>query len=153
LPPTTSVSIGLGDGVYAAPASCFSEARKTVRYVAAGSLHIDDVAADASAADAGLPRWDDAGDRFLAWHCVVTPRADGRWSGRIALAGDGWTIGTGAGDRRVCRYAEPGSAIDANIALAGADADVGSALLGRRFLVVRGSASCPGESRTVQHQP
>ncbi len=154
LPLAGAIAITLRDGSYPAPPVCFSAAKKTVRYSVDGSLHVDDVAVDATAAAAGLPGWEETGDRFLAWHCIVASRADGRWSGRVALIADGWTIGTGDGNRRVCRYA--GSArdtIDANIATAGSDADIGAALLGRNFLVVRGSDSCPGEASTELHQP
>ncbi len=154
VPLSTAVTIALRDGVYPAPAACFSEARKTVRYVVDGGLRVEDVALDATAASAGVASWEDGGDRFLAWHCVVTPRADGRWSGRVALVAGTWTIGTGGAARRVCRYVGAESAaIDANIAPAGDDTDVGAALPGRNFLVVRGSESCPGEPRTEQHQP
>lgn len=154
-PPSTAVAIALRDGRYPAPASCFSEARKTVRYLADGSLHLDDVAVDATAESAGLAAWDDTGDRFLAWHCVVAPRADGRWSGRVEVVAGGWTIGITGASRRVCRYlgAAGDLANDANIAAAGDDTNVGAALVGRNFLVVRGSESCPGEPRTEQHQP
>jgi len=150
----TTIAITLRDGDYPAPAACFSEARKTVRYLVDGSLRLVDVAADATAAAAGLPAWDETGDRFLAWHCIVTPRADGRWSGRVALRGDGWTIGAGSNERRVCRYVPASAnAIDANIAAAGEDVDVGTALLGRNFLVVGGSERCPSEPRTEPYQP
>lgn len=149
-----AIAITLGDGTYPAPPACFSEARKTVRFSVDGNLHVVDVAVDATAAAAGLPAWEETDDRFLAWHCIVTPRADGRWSGRVALVADGWTIGTGGGERRVCRYrGSVPDAIDANIATAGSDADVGTALLGRNFLVVRGSDSCPDETRTEPHPP
>ena len=125
-----------------------------MRYLVDGSLRLVDVAANATAAAAGLPAWDETEDRFLAWHCIVTPRADGRWSGRVALRGDGWTIGTGSNERRVCRYVPAlANAIDANIAAAGEDVDVGTALLGRNFLVVGGSERCPSEPRTEPYQP
>ena len=150
----TTVEITLRDGPYPAPAACFSEARKSVRYLVDGSLHVDDVAAEATAEGAGLASWDETGDRFLAWHCVVSPRADGRWSGRIALVGDGWTIGAGSGQSRVCRYvARAAEAIDANIAPVRDDVEVGAALLGRNFVVVGGRESCPSEPRTEPYQP
>ena len=153
-PLPTSVALTLRDGDYPAPAACVSEARKTVRSLVDGSLRLDDVAADATAADRGLAAWDETGDRFLAWHCIVTPRADGRWSGRVALRGDGWTIGAGSDERRVCRYLPASAnAIDANIAAAGDDVDVGAVLLGRNFLVVAGSQRCPSEPRTEPYQP
>lgn len=153
-PLPTAVAIALRDGDYAAPAACFSEARKTVRYFVDGSLHLDDVGADATPTAAGLAAWEDTGDRFLAWHCVVTPRADGRWSGRVTLTGEGWTIGAASTERRICRYvAEATDAIDANIASARDDVDVGVALLGRNFLVIGGNQPCPGEPHTEPYPP
>jgi len=91
-------------------------------------------------------------------HCIVAPRADGRWSGRVELVAEGWTIGSSAAARRVCRYVSGAGAIDANIATGGDDndIDVSAALIGRNFLVVRGSESCPSEmrmARTEPHQP
>ncbi|HEY2561829.1 MAG TPA: prepilin-type N-terminal cleavage/methylation domain-containing protein [Caldimonas sp.] len=154
-PSSTVLRVDLRDGSYPAPASCFGEAKKTVRYVVDGSLRIEDVAAGTTAADAGVAAWDETGDRFLAWHCIVAPRADGRWSGRIVLVATGWTIGAGDGEGRVCRLAasDDRAAIDANIASAGVDLDVDTALLGRSFLVVRGSDPCPHTPPAEQHQP
>ena len=153
-PLPTTVAIVLRDGDYPAPPACFSEARKTVRYLVDGSLRLDDVAADATAAAAGVAAWEETGDRFLAWHCIVTPRADGRWSGRVALSGDGWTIGAASGERRVCRYVPASAAtIDANIAAADADIDVGAALLARNFLVIGASERCPSEPHTEPYPP
>jgi prepilin-type N-terminal cleavage/methylation domain-containing protein len=154
-PLDTALSLALRDRDYPAPPSCFSAAKKTVRFVRDGSMQIEDVDADATPASAGLAAWEDTGDRFIAWHCIVAPRADGRWSGRIALVAHGWTIGTGSGDRRVCRFAAARTvaAEDANIASAGAHVDVGAALLGRNFLVVRGSESCPPAEGAEPHQP
>jgi len=144
-PTALAVRIELQDGLYPAPAACVGEARKTVRFVDDGGVHVADVALDATAASLSVAAWQETGDRFLAWHCLVAPRGDGRWSGRIAVVANGWTIGGGAGDGRVCRFAsnDERSAIDANIAVAQVDADVGSALLGRHFVVVRGSDACP----------
>lgn len=152
---STAVTIDLRDGAYPAPASCIVEARKTVRFLVDGSLHVEDVAVDASPAVLGVAEWEDTGDRFLGWTCAVAPRADGRWSGRIELVASGWTIGTGGGDGRVCRFAagNDAAAIDANIAAAGVDHDVGAALPGRNFIVVRGSDPCPSIPPTAQHQP
>ena len=69
----------------------------------------------------GLAAWDETGDRFLAWHCIVTPRADGRWSGRIAIVASGWTIGAGGSEAASAATlpADDRAAIDANIASAG----------------------------------
>ena len=152
-PTALAVRIELQDGVYPAPAACVGEPMKTVRFVDDGGVHVADVALDAAAASVGVAAWQETGDRFLAWHCIVAPRSDGRWSGRIAVVANGWTIGAGGGDGRVCRVAsaDGGAAIDANIAAAQVDADVGSALLGRHFVVVRGSDACP--TATAQQEP
>ena len=171
VPPDVVVALNLAGGTYAAAPECATEARKTVRYTVAGSLRIESVAIDAIPASLGLTSWNDAGDRFVAWHCLVTPRADGRWSGRAELVGSGWVIGTGSGERRVCRYSSDGDgsgAIDANIEHPRDYLDVAQALPMQNFLVVRGSESCPaappvrvtGRGATVhadlgttQHQP
>ena len=44
------------------------------------------------------------------------------------------------------------NAIDANIASGRDDVDVGTPLLNRNFLVIRGSDSCPSEPRTEPYQ-
>ena len=72
-----------------------------------------------------------SGERFVAFYCVVYPPAAGTWSARITLQPIGWTIGTGAADRRVCRY---GTDLDASIA---------SGLTHQNFLVIPGPAACP----------
>ena len=149
----TTVRIDLHDGVYPRPPLCASEAKKTVRFVDDAGLHVEDVAADAEPAAFDVPRWEETGERFVAWHCAVAPRADGRWSGRIVVVASGWTIGGSTGDGRVCRFAaaDDRAAIDANIASAGVEVDVGAVVSGRHFLVVRGSDPCP--LPTAQHQP
>jgi hypothetical protein len=152
-PPAAAMAIALDDGDYAAAPTFFSEAQKTVRYVAAGSLHLDGVAVAATPSSAGLPDWGDTGERFVAWHCLVTPRADGRWSDRASVVASGWTIGTSGAGRRVCRYVHSGDAIDANIAHPGDYANVDRALVGQNFLIVRGDESCPHDPATEQHQP
>jgi hypothetical protein len=91
----------------------------------------------------------------------ATAAASGsRTSGTLALAfdnpsgdlapaelADGWTIGSGIGDRRVCRYLDTGAgAIDANIAHPGEHADVDRALVAQNFLVVAGRRKLPARS-------
>ena len=142
MPPAVAVDLSLAGGAYAVPPVCATEAKKTVRYTSAGSLRIDAVAIDAAPASLGIASWDDTGDRFVEWHCVVAPRADGRWSGRAALVASGWTIGSTGVDRRVCSH--------------GADTapeftDVGAALGAQNFVVVRGDGACP--LATAAHQP
>ena len=134
---------------------CFSEAeaRQSATF-ADGSLHLDAVAVDATPAAAGVAAWDETGERFIAWHCVVTPRADGRWSG----ARDGRRQRL---DHRQRRRRSPrlplrrlgGDAIDANIAHPGEYADVDRALVAQNFLIVPGGESCPRDPPTEQHQP
>ncbi len=151
-PLATTVALALDrPAADAAPPMCFGEARKTVRYTDGAGLRIADVAVDATPASQDVARWVDTGDRFLAWHCVVAPRADGKWSGRATLVADGWSIGTGAAARRVCRYVG-GGPIDANIAHPANWRDVDGPLAAQDFLVVRGSETCPPH-RTAQHQP
>lgn len=141
-PPPVVVALSLAGGADSPSPVCRTEAKKIVRYTSAGSLRIDAVAIDATPASLGIAGWDDSGDRFVEWHCVVAPRADGRWSGRASLVPTAWTIGSTVLDRRVCRY--------------GADtprdfADVGTTLAAQNFLVVRGDSACP--QATAPHQP
>ena len=129
---------------------------KTVRYSAGGSLRIEAVPLDAVPASLGLVSWLDTGDRHLAYRCVVTPRADGRWSGRSALLPAGWTIGSGSGDRRVCRYvadSDGSGAIDANIEHPLDYVDVAGSLLAQNFLVVRGDQACPAAAKAACFPP
>ncbi len=164
-PPIVAVALALTGGSYAAAPDCSTDAMKTVRYTSGGSLHIDAVPIDALPSSLGLPSWSETGDRFANYRCLVTPRADARWSGRSTLVPTGWTIGTGSADRRVCRYAadrDGSGAIDANIEHPADYAGVAGALAGQNFIVVRGDQSCPvapdasllaAASGTVQHQP
>ena len=122
-------------------------------------------------ADLGIASWVDTGDRYLAYACVVYPRADGAWSGRATILPAGWSIGSSAGDRRVCRYAadRDGSGIvDANDEHPASYTDVRTALTQQNYLVVAGDHACPTASpmhvtgaaddvfvdaSTVAHQP
>lgn len=165
LPLPLAIDLAVAGGSYAAAPECSSEAMKTVRWSDGGTLRIEAVPLDAEPSSLGLGAWQDTGDRHLAYRCIVTPRADGRWSGRSTLLPSGWTIGSGSGDHRVCRYvadADGSGAIDANIEHPADYADVAGALLAQNFLVVRGDQSCPvatvGASPvagvgTLPHQP
>ena len=165
VPPALTISLVLVGGSHAAEPECSSEAMKTVRWSTGGNLRIEAVPLAAEPASLGLVSWQDTGDRRTAYRCIVTPRADGRWSGRSTLVPSGWTIGSGSGDHRVCRYAADGDgsgAIDANIEHPSDYVDVTGPLLAQNFLVVRGDQSCPvaagGDSLTagigtVPHQP
>ena len=49
------------------------------------------------------------GERFIAYTCVVYPRAFAgglAWTGRSMLVPSGWTIGAAAAEYKVCRYSE-----------------------------------------------
>ena len=165
MPLTTQVMVALSGGSYPSPPECHAEAIKTVRYAYAGSLHIDAVPITALPGSLGLASWDETGDQYIAYGCVVTPRADGRWSGRALLVASGWAIGTDAhsGEHRVCRYVAQrggGGAVDANIGHPAEYRDVAVALMAQNFLVVDAGAACPAASSaglhaqaTEQHQP
>lgn len=102
--------------------------------------------------------------RVVAYHCVIATN-EGRWSGRSSLVPQGWTIGTAATDRKVCRYSadQDGSgAVDSNAEHPNEYKDVDRSLMHQNFLIVRGDQPCPVASRseavfaelsTVQHQP
>ena len=112
-----------------------------------------------------------AGDRFAAYHCAVYPSAGGQWSGRANLVPSGWTIGTNASEKRVCRVStdlDASGAIDANIEHPANYAGVAASLANQNFLVVGGNVACPGgpaiqvagnngdvyvDLSTAQHQP
>ena len=94
------------------------------------------------------------------------PRSDGRpprWSGRLALTGSGWTVGTATGQRRICRYVGPSADRLASEGPFGHPPnwiDVDRALLQQNYLMVDGAQACPaGDTAvppflaTVQHQP
>ena len=111
------------------------------------------------------------GDRFASYFCAVYPLAGGRWSGRATLVPSGWTIGTGTGDRRVCRYTadiDGSGAIDTNFEHPQAYVGVDGSLPNQNFLVIGSGEACPvgrtpqlpgnnGDGHvdlsTAQHQP
>ena len=155
-PLNLSVALALDDGASAAAPACDATSMKSVRYLVGRGSHIDAVPIDATPASLGLAAWDDTGDRFIAWQCLVTPRADGRWSGRVSLVGDAGVIGSTSTAHRVCRFSadvDGSGAIDSNQEHPRDYRDVGSALLAQNFLVVRGSDTCPASQGLVQHQP
>jgi Tfp pilus assembly protein PilV len=165
------IALALTGGVYPNPPACAAEVMKTVSYTAAASLHIEAVPLAALPASVGVAAWTDSGDRHLAYHCVVYPLGNGQWSGRATVLPNGWTIGTSAIDRRVCRYTadlDGSGAVDANVEHPGVYANVDSALAQQNFLVIKGSEACPmrpavhvegsptdvlANLSTLQHQP
>jgi hypothetical protein len=138
---------------------------KTVRFTSGGSLKIEAVPLDALPSSLGLAAWVETGDRHVVYRCIVTPRGDGRWSGRSLVVPSGWALGGGSADRRVCRYvadADGSGTIDANIEHPADYVDVAGSLLAQNFLVVRGDQACPAASggdlvtagiATQPHQP
>jgi len=165
LPLALGVTLSLTGGSYTAAPDCSVEAMKTVRFASGGSLKIEAVPLDALPSSLGLASWSETGDRHVAYRCIVTPRGDGRWSGRSLVIPSGWTLGTGSGDHRICRYvadADASGAIDANIEHPADYVDVTGSLLAQNFLVVRGDQVCPAASggdlvtagiATQPHQP
>ena len=149
VPLPLAVTLALGGGSYAAAPDCSVEAMKTVRFQSGGSLKIEAVPLDALPGSLGLASWLETGDRHHAYRCVVTPRADGRWSGRSDLVPAGWSLGGGSDEHRICRYvadADGSGTIDANIEHPADYVDVAGALLAQNFLVVRGDQACPAAS-------
>lgn len=171
VPLALSVALATSNGVYPLPPSCASEALKTVSYGDPGAVRVESVPLDATPASLGLSTWSDSGDRYVAYHCVVYPLANGQWSGRTTLVPSGWTLGPGATDRRVCRYsadADGSGAIDANIEHPADYAGASGPLANQNFLVIAGTQTCPGgravsidgtpsdvfvNLATLQHQP
>ena len=146
-PLPASIALALTGTGYPAAPECATEAMKTVAVSVAGSQRREAVAIDATPAALGVTAWADTGERHLAYHCSVTPRPDGRWSGRTTLVGIGWTIGSAPTDRRVCRYSrdlDGSGAVDANLEHPARYADVDAPLAQQNFLVVAATEACPG---------
>ena len=170
-PLIVDVVLATTGGVYPHPPACAGEALKTVTYLSAGGTRVESVPIAATPALLGLASWSDTGDRHLAYHCVVYPATNGRWSGRTSLVATGWSIGTGAADRRVCRYAadtDGSGAVDSNPEHPANYVDVTGPLANQNFLVVAGTQACPvaramhiagaaddvfADLSTAQHQP
>lgn len=109
-------------------------------------------------------------ERSVTYHCIVAP-AQGRWSGHSSVVPRGWSLGTRAGEYKVCRYSadQDGSgAVDRNAEHPEHYHDVDGALMQQNFLIVKGSEPCPvaapintdgrgvqiySNLGTVQHQP
>lgn len=152
-----------GAGYPAAP-QCTVEAQKTVRVTSAGGARTLTVPIDATPASLGFAAWQETGDRFARYYCVVYPLANGQWSGRTSIVPHVWTLGNGPGDWRVCRFSadlDGSGLIDANAEHPAVYNAVATALANQNFLVVRGSEVCPAgapasgpaDLATVAHQP
>ena len=163
--PALAVRLDLTGGSYPSPAACSVDAMQVVRLGTPPSTRLEAVSAGATPASHGVADWLDTGDRFTAYRCLVPLRGDGRWSGRTVVVPDGWTIGGGASERKVCRFAsdrDASGAIDANLEHPADYADVAATLTAQNFLIVRGDQSCPSAPGagiveallgTMQHQP
>ena len=134
-PLALSVALTLTGGTYATAPECSSETVQT-----------------------------DAGDRYVAYHCVVLPLASGRWSGRSTVVPIDWALGTGADARRVCRYSadlDGSGVIDSNEEHPAAYSAVEHTLANQNFLVIAGHQTCPTGAAsdafvnhaTAPHQP
>ena len=146
-PLPASIALALSGSGYPAAPECSTEAMKTVAYTLAGSLRREAVPIAALPATLGLAGWADTGERHLAYHCIVTTRPDGRWSGRTTLVASGWAIGTAAAAKRVCRYSsdlDGSGAVDSNLEHPARHADVDAPLAQQNFLVVAATEACPG---------
>lgn len=134
-PLALSIALTLTGGTYATAPECSSEAVQT-----------------------------DAGDRYVAYHCVVVPLASGHMSGRSTVVPSGWTLGAGTDARQVCRYSadlDGSGAIDNNDEHPAAYSAVDHSLANQNFLVIQGNETCPSGASTgvfvnratAAHQP
>jgi hypothetical protein len=145
-----ALSIGLPGMLAPASPWCHAEAQKTVIYRDASGVHREAVALDATPASRGLASWQDTGERFSAYRCVVVAAGDPpRWSGQSVLVPVGWTIGAAPTQRRVCRYVndiDGSGAIDRNDEHPSVYRGVDGPLQQQNFLVIRGDLACPTEA-------
>ena len=171
-PLALALSVGLPGMVAPASPWCHAEARKTVVYRAADGVHREAVALEATPASLGATDWQDTGERYTAYRCVVAAAGDPpRWSGQSIVVPLGWEIGSAPAQRKVCRYvndSDGSGAIDRNDEHPSVYREVDRALLQQNFLVMRGDLACPQAAAatidplasgstasvaTVQHQP
>ena len=171
-PLTLALSVGLPGMVSPASPWCHAEARKTVIYRAADGVHRESVALEATPASLAATDWQDTGERYTAYRCVVAAAGDPpRWSGQSTVVPLGWDIGSASTQCKVCRYvsdSDGSGAIDRNDEHPAVYSQVDRALLQQNFLVIRGDLACPqpaaatidstapgaaAPAATVQHQP
>ena len=171
-PLTLALSVGLPGMVSPASPWCHAEARKTVIYRAADGVHRESVALEATPASLAATDWQDTGERYTAYRCVVAAAGDPpRWSGQSTVVPLGWEIGGASTQHKVCRYvndSDGSGAIDRNDEHPAVYSQVDRALLQQNFLVIRGDLACPQPAAatidstapgaaapvaTVQHQP
>jgi len=153
-----ALSVGLPGMLAPASPWCNAEAQKTVIYRDASGVHREAVALDATPASRGLASWQDSGERFVTYRCVVIAAGDPpRWSGQSVLVPIGWTIGAAPTQRRVCRYVndiDGSGAIDRNEEHPSVYRNVDGPLQQQNFLVIRGDLACPaGAAATIDAKP
>ncbi len=155
-----SMSLLQNGSTSAAP--CTAEARKNVAYTTPAGPRRETVPLAAAPASVGTAAWTEFGERHVVYTCLAAaPGEPPRWSGRAAVIPSGWTLGSTAADRKVCRYSadQDGSgSIDRNAEHPERYVDVDSTLAEQNFVVLRGDQPCPGvapgaAAATVQHQP
>ena len=150
-----ALSVGLPGMLAPASPWCNTEAQKTVIYRAADGVHREAVTLDATPASRGVASWQDSGERFVVYRCVVVAAGDPpRWSGQSVLVPVGWAIGTAPTQRRVCRYVndiDGSGAIDHNDEHPSVYRNVDQPLQQQNFLVIRGDLACPaGAAATIE---
>ena len=91
-------------------------------------------------------------EHALRYAWVVYPADANGWSGRILVQPGGWSIGTTAGDRRVCRYSadsDGSGSVDSAHEHPADHVGVRGALPHQNFLLVRGDLPCPGAPTAI----
>lgn len=93
------------------------------------------------------------GDRDTSFVCMVTPpEGRARWSGRLDVVPQGWTLGHAAGTFRLCRYSadrdHDGRVRNAEHPLDYRDVD--TPLMHQNFLLVPGDSECRGADAVEQ---
>lgn len=156
------VVLQAADGGPAAPAECLGEAVRQVDIGTAQRPHAIDVPVGATPASLGYASWVERDDRYWRYHCAVVPAAQPpvgtdpalpSWSGRLQLLPSGWTLGSGPGARRVCRYSADTDAsgqIDRNAEHRDAHLAVDDALVEQNLLVVDAAQPCPAAAASAE---
>lgn len=148
-----AISVGPAGAVIAASPGCFAEARKTVSFRRDDGVHREAVPISATPEQWGVTVWTELGERFVAYRCLVPAAGDPLvWSGRSNLVPMGWSIGSTAADRRVCRFVDDrngNGTIDRNDEHPADYRRVDQALDQQNFLVIRGDQTCPAGATTT----
>ena len=88
----------------------------------------------------------------VTYYCAIFSKAGGLWSGRTRVVPAGWSIGTGAGEVKLCRYTalaedNPANAknFDHPLDYTEAGSAANTSLAGQNFLVISSAHSCPSD--------